>query len=122
MSNELNPHKLADWGPSIRFVYTSLVPGKDVNAPRRFDVGLKYRGNLVVSVKFGNQGTNSRMYVGSQKDNVWEVIPDNGYAEISFGTGWPNHMETEFDVKFEPIAAGAYEHKGLAIEAVVNCK
>lgn len=112
----------SQWGPSVRYVYTNVVPGLDINAPRTIKVGLKHSGNVVLAVKFSNQGTNSKMFVGNSKNNSWEEIPVRGGAEISFGTGFPNHIETEFDIRFENIAVGDATHYGLVIEAVVNCK
>ena len=113
-----NPNNAADWGPSVRFVYTLITE----SSTGQLEIGSLKNGNIVTAVKFADVGVNSKVFVGKQ-NGPFEEIPRPGAAEISFGTGFPHCIEAEFLVKFEVIDdAEAYEHKCLVVETVVNCK
>jgi hypothetical protein len=108
-----NPEIASHWGPSVRF------PRRHLTQNGQLKIGSTKNGHIVVAVKFSNQGTNSKVFIGNRDGE--EEIPRTGAAEISFGTGWPHCIEDEFTVRFDAIGAGTVNHLCLITETVVNC-
>lgn len=114
---DLDPYNPADWGPSVSYIRQVLVP--DTNMIAEISIGKKFGTGIVTSVKFTNQGDDSSVQVGRDMSGGFETISEGGAAEISFGEGFPQHIEDKFKVIFTATASPA-THKVVVVMAVVN--
>lgn len=120
MKKMLNPKNENDWGPGVQYVRVALTPKSANELFTEIEVGRKYCQDIVTSIKFVNEGTNSSVQVG--RDGLFETMSSSISPEVSFGEGFPMHIEDKFKIIFTATGASPI-HLVMAVMAVVklNC-
>jgi hypothetical protein len=78
-------------------------------------------GGKVLAVLVGNEGTNSRVKVGSVGDDAMKTIPDSGTLDVSYGVSAPYYFEFGLKVVFASTGLNPTHCALLELIIETNC-